>query len=337
MAVRTLLSIGISVGILIAAANRSAMAEPTGLSAGPTEGSIQKSLVCCSWATNIRHTRWPKQVQKLHDLLAKMPGYDARVQYAFALVLIKQRSTERALEMLDEAVKQQPDLLPAWRAKVWVQVSARKYTGALETMRAATKVVARQHAAAAKDDTGAEERAATAQFFGRVCGFLEGPRAHDVPAELMRKSKQYIQQKLGDDRQAFAVQAKSAVTRKNLAQRESTERLQAARSESAAERAEQQAVLKQQEQRVDKAEADIDFKAEKLQTDTRAELDGLAESAASIQRNILAAQFRLNGIDQAIAAQQGLLTIQNAQLNQPGNIDAPLLLWVAGTIRATWA
>src|ERR1700728_2286513 len=49
-----------------------------------------------------------------HDELRTQRGYDARVQYAFALVLIRQRSFGDAATLLGQIVAQQPTAWHLW-------------------------------------------------------------------------------------------------------------------------------------------------------------------------------------------------------------------------------
>jgi hypothetical protein len=311
MAVRTIFTIGISIGLLAAGSSRLALGEPSALDSG-----VSQLLELGQHYS----PRALADARKQHEQLSKLPDYDSRVGYAYALVLIKQRSSDEAIKALDAVLTQQPDLLPAWRAKVWMQMSARKYVAAVQSMRSAAVGMANQrkkHTAGAAIDN-APDRTETARFFGQMFGFLEGPRGNAIADDELRKSKQYIQSRLGDDREAFS-EGEEAISAQFVKLRE---RLQKSESEAVAQLKDQEAAVKQQQKKVDKAETDVDFQAEKLQTATKAQLEDLTKQAESIQKNIMQAQFRLNALDHAITAQQGQATLQNMALNQPGSQDA---------------
>ena len=67
--------------------------------------------------------RWPRPVPITRDC-ALNRGDDARVRYALALVLIRQRCEQEAAELLGSIVAQQPDALYLWRAKIWAELAA---------------------------------------------------------------------------------------------------------------------------------------------------------------------------------------------------------------------
>ena len=242
MAVRTVVAISLLIGILTACASRSALAEPA-----PLESGVSQLL-----ELGQRYSpRALADARKQHERLSQLPNYDARVRYAFALVLIKQRSNDEALKTLEAVLAEQPDLLPAWRSKVWTQISAHKYVPAIQSMRAAAAIMAAENkkskklSAGAPPEANATERTDTARFFGRVFGFLEGPRGHAVAADELRKGKQYVQSRLADDLDAFTAGEEEISAQFVKAH----ERLQKTEAESAAQSADQESALKQQQRR----------------------------------------------------------------------------------------
>ncbi len=66
--------------------------------------------------------------------ISQRPDFDGRAKHAFALVLIQQRQLSEARELLDEVLGEKPEMLPAWRAKIWAGLVSRSYAAALSDM-----------------------------------------------------------------------------------------------------------------------------------------------------------------------------------------------------------
>lgn len=191
MAVSRLIAISLAISGFAASAGRAAPAEPSPVVQGVSE------LLQLGQRDSPRNLA---EARKQHERLSSLDGYDARAEYAYAVILIRQHASDDALAALDRVLAERPGLLAAWRAKVWTQMSTRKYPAAVRTMRAAAAAMAQ----AGKDAADAGERDETAQFFGRMFAYLESRTGQSVPAEELRKSKQSVQSKLGDDRAGFA-------------------------------------------------------------------------------------------------------------------------------------
>ncbi len=248
-----------------------------------------------------------------HELLTTLPGYDARAQYAFALVLIKQCATDEAIGVLGQVLVRQPDSLPAWRAKVWAEMAARKYREAIDDMRAAAAVIEKQGPDSLSADT-IEEQHATAYFFGRAFSFVERARANALSAGDLRRSKQNVMSKLGARRADF-VEGEEAVAEDFSDAAAELKKVEAA---DAAAGEQKQQELKQQLKAIDTAGAKVEYESEKFKTQLQRQLEELDSEGQTAQKNILKAQFNLNTLDQAIGIAQQQITIQNiAAQRQP--------------------
>ncbi|HEX4143419.1 MAG TPA: hypothetical protein VHY91_07700 [Pirellulales bacterium] len=240
-----------------------------------------------------------------HDTLRAKPGYDARIQYAFVLVLIRQHCRTEAVELLDKMVEREPDGLHLWRAKIWAEMAVHKERAALSDIRSVADVLARQ-TSTALPESEAESQRATAEFLGRVFGFLEIPRANAPAAEEVRSAKQYLLARLGDQRADFD-QSEELVAEKFAAAREAFEEVRAKR---VADGISKQQAFEQQQKLIDETETNVDYDTEKVKTNTVTEVERHNRSAESLRKYLVACQFRLDAVHKAILTNQGLLAEQ---------------------------
>ncbi|HEX4143421.1 MAG TPA: hypothetical protein VHY91_07715 [Pirellulales bacterium] len=252
-------------------------------------------------------------VRAYHDNLRAKPGYDARIEYAFVLVLIRQHCRTEAVELLDAILKREPDGLHLWRAKIWAEMAVHKERAALADIRSVADVLARQ-TSKALPESEAESRRATAEFLGRVFGFLEIPRANALAADEVRGAKQYLLARLGEGRAEFD-QGEEMVAEKFSKAREAFEEQRATRLAAAKTRQDQ---IGQKKKLIDETETSVDYDTEKVKTNTKTEVDRLDKAAEMVNKNILTCQFRLNGLRQAIQVNQAKLDIQTQNIASRG-------------------
>ncbi len=303
MAVCRLVAIGLVISGFAASAVRAAPAEPSPVAQGVSE------LLQLGQRYSPRNLA---EARKQHERLSTLDGYDARAEYAYAVILIRQRASDDALAALDRVLAERPDLLPAWRAKVWTQMLARKHAAAVVSMRAAAKVLAD----ADPNAFDAGERAEIAGFFGRVFAYLESRTASPIPADQLRKAKQNVQSRLGDARDQFAAGEEAMV----MLLADSEQQVKRSEAAKTAEVAEQEAAIRQQQKKVDQAAADIDFESEKLEVNAKTRLANLSKQVEAVQKNIIEAQFRLRQVDITIDVQQKQLIVQDLALANRANL-----------------
>jgi hypothetical protein len=119
--------------------------------------------------------------EEFERLEAAIPG-DSRVLYAYSLVLLKHHKYKDAARVLSQAAHAGPTDLPVRRADIWVAVLARRYPTALVAMGQFARTI-ESEAVRADQDAGQEtELRASAEFLGRIFGYLEGPAAFDPDA-----------------------------------------------------------------------------------------------------------------------------------------------------------
>jgi hypothetical protein len=258
-----------------------------------------------------------------HDSLRAKPGDDADVEYALALVLIRQHCTGEAVEVLDAILAHQPDALYLWRAKIWAEMAAHKERDALADVRSVAAILARQspNDLSAAD---AEEWRATAEFLGRVFGFLEVPRANSRPADEVRSAKQAVLAGLGDERTEFD-ESEELVAEKFSKAREAFEQQRAKRLAASKARQDE---IGQQKKLIDETETGVDFDTEKVKVNTATEVERLNKAAETLQKYLLVSQNRLNAVRKAILSNMGPIFQQAAasELTAMGVTPSPILL-----------
>jgi hypothetical protein len=248
-------------------------------------------------------------VRAYHDNLRAKPGYDARIQYAFVLVLIRQHCRTEAVELLDAILEREPDGLHLWRAKIWAEMAVHKEREALADIRSVAGVLNKQRPAALPA-ADREDWRATSAFLGRVFGFLDVPRPDALPTDDVRRAKQRLLAALGDERTEFE-QNEELVAEKFWKARAAFEDLRAKR---VADGISKQQAFEHQKKLIDETETSVDFDTEKVKTNTKTEVDRLNQAAEMVNKNILTCQFRLNGLRQAIQVNQAKLDIQTQNI-----------------------
>jgi hypothetical protein len=211
-----------------------------------------------------------------YDGLRAKSGNDARVRYAFALVLIRQHCEQEAAELLGSIVAQQPDALHLWRAKIWAEMAMHKEREALTEIRSLADVLARQRVTALTA-AEAEARRVTVEFLARVFGFLEDPRTDAPPADEIRAARLYLLARLGEDRASFN-QTEELIAERFSKDRATLENLRAKRLAAGKTK---QVALEQQKKIIDETETSVDYNTEKVKTNTKTEVDRLCRKPAA--------------------------------------------------------
>lgn len=165
---------------------------------------------------------------------------------------------------------------------------------------------------------------ATAEFLGRVFGFLEVPRANSRPADEIRSAKQAVLAGLGDERAEFD-ESEELVAERFAKAREAFERQRAKRLAAAKTRQDQ---IGQQKKLINETETGVDFDTEKVKVNTATEVERLDKAAETLQKYLLVSQNRLNAVRKAILSNMGPLFQQAAasELTAMGVTPSPILL-----------
>lgn len=109
--------------------------------------------------------------------------------YAYALVLLKQRRYDEAAKPLDSAVAGDPTNWSARQNKIRLLMLTKKYDAALVELDRMSK----QLAEASEDQLPPSQRREVVAFLGRMIGFLEGPAERDVAASSRRRVQRQVE------------------------------------------------------------------------------------------------------------------------------------------------
>jgi hypothetical protein len=237
------------------------------------------------WDSSIKAREESDQVALKIDEL--FPG-DPRGGYAQALVLAKQRRYADAAQRMDQVLAVLKTDAEAWRTRIRLAMLTKEYPAALSAMERLAALVPAERA------TDAESEAAhvlTAKFLGRMFGFLEGPVAGDVTAELRETGHARLLAALGDARQSAFDDGRRQVreTYSSLA----LEKEEAEAEEKAAADAEQEKFLRDlaaEKEGLDPKRDSLATDREKLQEDARKELENASEDERPLLQQLTAIQ-----------------------------------------------
>ncbi len=135
---------------------------------------------------------------------------DPRLDYAYLLMLIKQHDNENALRVATSLAESSPDPLPAYRAKIWLEMNKKKYANALADLDLMSQKLPKTDA---KGEAEAPSREA-ARFIGRMFGFLEGPAADAVNESTREEMRSKIIDRLTPTRRQAMDDARRAIAKR---------------------------------------------------------------------------------------------------------------------------
>jgi hypothetical protein len=258
--------------------------------------------------------------QALYRELRQKNQLDPRVSFAFALVQMRNLKYDDARRQLDLVLAARPDDDQARRAKIWVLTISQNYSAALVEMeKLARNVAAKQPApkdhktaqlAAATETTEATE-ASSAEFLGRVMGFIDGPAARGVSEHVRTDYRKRLVAPLSTaDRQSFE---EAYRTVQNRFAELSLDREQSKADAKLVQEKRQERV--QQELQRDRAalareKSGLQARNEKLAADIKRELSDLDSQA----RPLVTRQARLEAQGIAITREMARLEVEINQL-----------------------
>jgi hypothetical protein len=111
------------------------------------------------------------QAQSQYQQLRSDVPQDARIPYAYAVMLIKQHRDREAVGPLNEAFQLGRRDLSLWKTRIWFSVQAGRYVEALDDMVALCERMPANTASAEVEAKCSE----TAGYLGQLCGYLAGP------------------------------------------------------------------------------------------------------------------------------------------------------------------
>lgn len=255
--------------------------------------------------------------QALYRELVRNDQVDPSVSYAFALVQMRNLKYDEARRLLDEVLSARPDDMAARRTKIWVLTITQSYSAALVEMEKLAKNIAaesrtadnqsKQQATPAPDGT----ETSSAEFLGRVMGFIDGPAARGVAEHFRGDYRKRLVGSLSTaDRQSFE-QAYSTVQRRFAElslDREQTKADAKADQQKRVERVQKE--LERDRAAVAQQKSSLQERSEKLADNIKqevADLDGQA-------RPLVTRQARLEAQGAAITREMAGLEVEIARL-----------------------
>jgi len=156
------------------------------------------------------------------ELAEKAAPSDIRPHYALAVVQIRQRRYGEAATALNEVIDRDPHHWGAWQGKIWLQMVARKYEGAL----ADVEKLATLWPKPTEPDERLDD---TSRFLGRVMGFLWGPATGKVDESRLKDVEDRLLESLSTSQRQIFDQSRATVLGKftDLQDRTDTTRNQA--------------------------------------------------------------------------------------------------------------
>jgi hypothetical protein len=133
------------------------------------------------------------------------PG-DLRADYAYALVLMRQRRYDDAVKRLDALLKIHPSHLAARENKIRLLMLQKNYSAALPEINRLSQLLA----AADQEALPPEKRREKLRFLGRLFGFMEGP-AEGVAAATVERTQREVESRLADEELAVFDEARDGV------------------------------------------------------------------------------------------------------------------------------
>jgi hypothetical protein len=140
------------------------------------------------------------------ELLAAAPG-DARAEYAYALVLMRQRRYDDAVKTLDALLKTDPAHLAARQNKIRLLMLQKKSSAALAEIDRFSRLVAETD----QKQLPPEKRREAIRFLGRLFGFLEGPAVGAAAAATIERTQREAESRLSEQELAIFDEARDGV------------------------------------------------------------------------------------------------------------------------------
>ena len=197
---------------------------------------------------------------------------DSEALYAAGLALLRHHQYDDAAELFQAAIDADPNDYRSWRGLIWVRTLQEKFDAALVQIQRLAKQLPSTELAPA-DEAPVRE---TIQSLGRLFGFYEGPRAGDVSAVLVKRSRDAIQPALVGQRQVefdnnyqdVVTLFTSSTTKQQDARDEAKQREEMAKLQTQQNieirRKQLEADLKQATDRIDKLRSDWKQEEERL-------------------------------------------------------------------------
>ncbi len=195
---------------------------------------------------------------------------DPRWDYAYLLMLIKQHDNDNALRVAAALAESAADPLPAYRAKVWLEMNKKKYAAAMADMDLLSQRLPKADGAG-EAEAGPRD---ASRFIGRMLGFLEGPAAEAVNQSTREELRIKIIDRLTPSRRQAMDDARRAVVKRFSELDLKEEQVKTdAKVEEQQEKEQLRDQVEKDKAAVGQQQSDLAEKAAKLRADLDRELD----------------------------------------------------------------
>jgi len=146
--------------------------------------------------------------QRQYEELRRLAPGDLRINYAYALVQLRQNRYREAVELFDQVLDADKQHLGARNAQIWLSVLTKQFPRAMHQMQQAAELLPDEDAAAEAE----EPYRRFAVFLGRIFGYLDGPVKEQVSEAARADCRRQIMAQLTTTRRAaFDAAQKSVV------------------------------------------------------------------------------------------------------------------------------
>ena len=148
-----------------------------------------------------------KEARRLYDMATSESRGDARIEYAYGLVLLKQLKNKEALTQFQSATRSSgTEYLPAWQALVWMHFTGKDYGAGYERLRDYAKRLVDPNR---KIDSLDQENGA--EWIGKVLAALQKTVDTIKQKESLRREDEALTDLLGPQLRPAILRGKSSV------------------------------------------------------------------------------------------------------------------------------
>ena len=238
-----------------------------------------------------------------YDKSFKTAPTDPRVEFAYALIKMRQRQYIPASEAVNRVITLDEANLDAWQTRIWLAAILKKYEVVLNDTDRLTQLLADKERKFA-----VEERLAASRYAGRLFAYLEGPASGSINAALVVRQKATILNRLpANETQAFreAFDGVTAKFRELTADQENAD--EQGRAAAAREREAKLLDLADERERTDDRRDDLAERRDRIQCERQQQRSAIAKSdrdlinrIAQLERQAIVVERELSGIQQEI-------------------------------------
>jgi hypothetical protein len=267
-----------------------------------------------------RHPDAAETARRQAERLQELRPRDPRIEYALALIQLRNFHQAEALQHLDASLAIDPAYLPAWQLRLALQLKGKHYADVTDRLYELADVVGR--AGSPPPDPIVREQ--IARYIGRVVAFLQGPLGDYEIAELMRAHAHNLDVLLGQDLHAAYTAGRIELTREHHALLDEADILEAAAETDKQHELEQ---AQAQGEKLDAQRQDVERTQDEWDAIIEEEIGEIDSNLESLEQRHDSVQQELTSLTEAITVVrveiQRLLSVRDRLIRDGENEDAP--------------